>query len=165
MAHGYLFFGPFAFLGPLRDSEEFWALAGLAASSGFDMILTIGLTVYGAYQDKWKLCNPCDKWITRNYSGGFDVKPSPDLTPIGNALVSGPGNNGFFLSDPRSPNSMYEDFQKFTTMFLIGALGGSLFAYYLCATTHAFDPVGGIRTFLGVPAITGYEPPPQAIIP
>lgn len=47
MAHGYLLFGPFAVLGPLRDSEV-PALAGLLGATGLVVILTVCLSIYGS---------------------------------------------------------------------------------------------------------------------
>jgi len=46
MAHGYLLYGPFAVLGPLRDSDMA-AFAGLLAAIGLVSILTICLSIYG----------------------------------------------------------------------------------------------------------------------
>jgi photosystem I subunit XI len=45
MAHGYLIYGPFALLGPLRDSSV-PAIAGLIASVGLVLILTVCLSLY-----------------------------------------------------------------------------------------------------------------------
>lgn len=45
MAHGYWVIGPFAKLGPLRDSDVA-NLAGLLSSVGLIVILTIGLSIY-----------------------------------------------------------------------------------------------------------------------
>jgi len=45
MAHGYLLYGPFALLGPLRDSE-FSEFAGAAAAVLLVLILTICLSLY-----------------------------------------------------------------------------------------------------------------------
>ncbi len=45
MAHGYLIYGPFALLGPLRDSDV-PAIAGLLASVGLVLILTVCLSLY-----------------------------------------------------------------------------------------------------------------------
>lgn len=45
MAHGYLLYGPFALLGPLRDSDV-PALAGLLAAAGLVVILTACLSIY-----------------------------------------------------------------------------------------------------------------------
>jgi photosystem I subunit 11 len=47
MAHGYLLFGPFALLGPLRDSDV-PLLAGLLGASGLVVILTVCLSIYGS---------------------------------------------------------------------------------------------------------------------
>ncbi len=47
MAHGYLLYGPFAVLGPLR-SAEYGATAGLLATIGLVSILTICLSIYGS---------------------------------------------------------------------------------------------------------------------
>lgn len=46
MAHGYFLLGPFAKLGPLRDSDVA-NLAGLMATVGLIVILTICLSIYG----------------------------------------------------------------------------------------------------------------------
>lgn len=47
MAHGYLLYGPFALLGPLRGTD-FAPTAGLLATIGLIAILTIALSLYGA---------------------------------------------------------------------------------------------------------------------
>ena len=47
MAHGYFIYGPFAILGPLRDSSMA-ASAGLLASIGLISILTVALSIYGS---------------------------------------------------------------------------------------------------------------------
>jgi photosystem I subunit 11 len=45
MAHGFFIYGPFALLGPLRDSD-IPGLAGLLASVGLVVILTACLSIY-----------------------------------------------------------------------------------------------------------------------
>ncbi|NER82875.1 MAG: photosystem I reaction center protein subunit XI, partial [Leptolyngbya sp. SIO1D8] len=45
MAHGYFLYGPFAMLGPLRDSD-IPGVAGLLSAVGLVMILTVGLSLY-----------------------------------------------------------------------------------------------------------------------
>ena len=52
MAHGYLLLGPFAKLGPLRESE-IALLVGFLSASGLITILTVCLTMYGkvTFQD------------------------------------------------------------------------------------------------------------------
>lgn len=47
MAHGYFLYGPFALLGPLRDTE-FASLAGLLAAVGLVTVLTIALSLHGS---------------------------------------------------------------------------------------------------------------------
>ncbi|BAQ60865.1 photosystem I subunit XI PsaL [Geminocystis sp. NIES-3708] len=47
MAHGYLLYGPFAVLGPLRLTD-YGPTAGLLATIGLVSILTICLSIYGA---------------------------------------------------------------------------------------------------------------------
>lgn len=46
MAHGYWLFGPFAKLGPLRDTDRA-NLAGLLATLGLVALLTLALSLYG----------------------------------------------------------------------------------------------------------------------
>lgn len=45
MAHGYLLYGPFALLGPLRDSDV-PSIAGLLAAGSLVVILTVCLSLY-----------------------------------------------------------------------------------------------------------------------
>jgi photosystem I subunit XI len=47
MAHGYLLFGPFAMLGPLRNTDSA-NLAGILGAAGLVVILTICLSLYAA---------------------------------------------------------------------------------------------------------------------
>lgn len=47
MAHGYLLFGPFTYLGPLRDSD-IPGLAGLLSAAGLVVILTACLSLYSS---------------------------------------------------------------------------------------------------------------------
>ena len=46
LAHGYFLIGPFAVLGPLRNSD-IALLAGYLSTIGLILILTLGLTIYG----------------------------------------------------------------------------------------------------------------------
>lgn len=47
LAHGYFLIGPFAKLGPLRNSEVA-LIAGFLSTIGLILILTLGLTIYGS---------------------------------------------------------------------------------------------------------------------
>merc|ERR1711957_848143 len=46
LAHGYFLIGPFATLGPLRNSD-IALLAGYLSTIGLILILTLGLSIYG----------------------------------------------------------------------------------------------------------------------
>jgi len=78
LAHGYFLIGPFATLGPLRNSSV--ALyAGFLSTIGLIIILTIGLTIYGVAtfgQEKSQLANENDlqtKKAWDQFKGGFFV--------------------------------------------------------------------------------------------
>ncbi|MEL6381529.1 MAG: photosystem I reaction center subunit XI [Cyanobacteria bacterium J06626_18] len=45
MAHGYFLYGPFALLGPLRDSD-LPGVAGLVSAASLIVILAVGLSIY-----------------------------------------------------------------------------------------------------------------------
>jgi photosystem I subunit 11 len=47
LAHGYFLMGPFVQLGPLRNSDV-GLLSGFLSTIGLILILTLGLTIYGA---------------------------------------------------------------------------------------------------------------------
>lgn len=55
MAHGYLLFGPFALLGPQRNSDQ-GNLIGYFGAGGLIIILTICLTIYGgvSFKKEWR---------------------------------------------------------------------------------------------------------------
>ncbi|PSB08470.1 chlorophyll a/b binding light-harvesting protein [Pleurocapsa sp. CCALA 161] len=55
MAHGYLLFGPFALLGPQRNTEQA-NLIGLLSACGLVLILTTCLAIYGAasFNQEWQ---------------------------------------------------------------------------------------------------------------
>jgi photosystem II CP43 chlorophyll apoprotein len=55
MAHGYLLFGPFALLGPQRNSEQ-GNLIGFLSAGGLVIILTVCLAIYGAasFNKEWR---------------------------------------------------------------------------------------------------------------
>nr|WP_287297304.1 photosystem I reaction center subunit XI [Moorena sp. SIO2C4] len=65
MAHGYFIFGPFAKLGPLRDSQTA-NLAGVTAAIALIVIATIGLSIYGTVTFKKELQTvPRPTFVTR----------------------------------------------------------------------------------------------------
>jgi photosystem I subunit 11 len=46
VAHGYWLYGPFALLGPLRNSD-IGAVAGVLSAVGLVFILTVAMSIYG----------------------------------------------------------------------------------------------------------------------
>ena len=96
MAHGYLLYGPFALLGPLRDTDVL-GIAGLLAAIGLVLILTVCLSIYS----------------------GANVSPeiSRNTLPY----------------RPPEALSADEGWSEFASGFLIGGIGGAIFAYFLSA--------------------------------
>ena len=75
LAHGYFLIGPFTKLGPLRNSE-IGLLAGFLSTVGLILILTLGLTIYGAAsfgQDKSTGNELQTKKSWDQFKGGFFV--------------------------------------------------------------------------------------------
>ena len=75
MAHGYFLLGPFYKLGPLRNSD-IGLLAGFLSTVGLILILTLGLTIYGAAcfgQDKTSGNELQTKKSWDQFKGGFFV--------------------------------------------------------------------------------------------
>jgi photosystem I subunit 11 len=80
LAHGYFLIGPFAKLGPLRNSD-IGLLAGFFSTVGLILILTLGLTIYGAasfdygwngqQKDKDNALQTKKSW--NQFKGGFFV--------------------------------------------------------------------------------------------
>ncbi|MEL6354132.1 MAG: photosystem I reaction center subunit XI [Cyanobacteria bacterium J06627_28] len=96
MAHGYLLYGPFALLGPLRDSTV-PAVAGLIGAIGLVLILTICLSLYSG------------------------------------ASVSTAVSQNTLPFTPPEDLSTDEGWSEFAGSFLIGGIGGALFAFGLTA--------------------------------
>lgn len=75
LAHGYFLIGPFAQLGPLRNSD-IGLLAGFLSTIGLILILTLGLTIYGTAvfgTDKNNLNTLQTKNSWDQFKGGFFV--------------------------------------------------------------------------------------------
>ena len=75
LAHGYFLIGPFAKLGPLRNSD-IGLLAGFLSTIGLILILTLGLTIYGTAsfgQDKNSSNDLQTKKSWDQFKGGFFV--------------------------------------------------------------------------------------------
>nr|YP_011006154.1 Photosystem I reaction centre subunit XI [Dictyotopsis propagulifera]WAM63158.1 Photosystem I reaction centre subunit XI [Dictyotopsis propagulifera] len=77
MAHGYLLLGPFAKLGPLRESE-IALLVGFLSASALITILTVCLAMYGkaTFQDPLKDLSSKDLLTSTNwnrFTSGFFI--------------------------------------------------------------------------------------------
>ena len=78
LAHGYFLIGPFAYLGPLRNSTVS-LLAGFMSTIGLILILTLGLTIYGIATFQDIPSDPSTKFDLQNkiawdqFKGGFFV--------------------------------------------------------------------------------------------
>ena len=79
LAHGYFLIGPFVKLGPLRNSD-IALIAGFLSTIGLILILTLGLTIYGAAvfgQDKGQTLENTNDLQTKKawdqFKGGFFV--------------------------------------------------------------------------------------------
>lgn len=106
MAHGYLLYGPFALLGPLRGSDVS-GFAGAAAAILLVLILTVCLSLYSSNGVK---------------------KPIATLT----------------TPNPPKALSTVEGWSEFAGGFLVGGIGGVIFAYLLVQVLDAgvFDVIG-----------------------
>ena len=96
MAHGYLLYGPFALLGPLRDTDV-PAIAGLIGAAGLVLILTVCLSIYS----------------------GANISPAVSRNTL--------------PYTPPEGLSTDEGWSEFAGAFLVGGIGGVLFAYALTA--------------------------------
>ncbi|MEM9217954.1 MAG: chlorophyll a/b binding light-harvesting protein [Cyanobacteria bacterium P01_F01_bin.150] len=91
MAHGYFIFGPFALLGPMRDSD-IGNLVGVVSASGLILIMTVALSLYG------------------------QATFQPGRVVVGEL--------------PENLKSA-EAWSQFSSNFLIGGVGGAIFAFLI----------------------------------
>lgn len=98
IAHGYWFYGPFALLGPLRNTD-YGAVAGVLSAVSFVFILTVALAIYSATnpsgpEGTLTTPNPPEAFSTRegwsNFASGF--------------FIGGCGGAGFAFLLAQSPH-------------------------------------------------------------
>ncbi|MCV3213634.1 chlorophyll a/b binding light-harvesting protein [Plectonema radiosum NIES-515] len=113
MAHGYWLVGPFATFGSLGllRNSNAASLVGLLAAGSLILILTIGFSIYG----------------TTTFERQQEMYPRP-------ATVA---------TVPRVPESVNstERWSEFTEGFLIGGIGGAIFAYLLLSGLDVFSAI------------------------
>lgn len=100
MAHGYWLIGPFAKLGPLRDTDVA-NIAGLLSTLGMVTFLTATLSLYSASNPPQPLAT-----VTTNYQVPATFKSQ-------------------------------EGWNTYASGFLIGGIGGAVFAYFVLANIAA----------------------------
>lgn len=113
MAHGYWLIGPFATLGSIGSlrNANVGNLIGLLAAGSLIVILTIGLSIYGS----------------TSFETQLQTVPRP----------------AFVATVPNVPESLQnvDDWSQFTTGFLIGGIGGAIFAYLLLNSLDVFQAI------------------------
>lgn len=113
MAHGYWLIGLFATLGSLGSlhGSNVGNLVGLLAAGGLIVILTIGFSIYG----------------TNSFDTQLQTVPRP-------ALVA---------TVPNVPDTLKttEAWSEFTVGFLVGGIGGAIFAYLLLNSLDVFRAI------------------------
>ncbi|MBC6418188.1 MAG: chlorophyll a/b binding light-harvesting protein [Prochloron sp. SP5CPC1] len=88
MAHGYFILGPFATLGPLRDSEQA-NLVGLLAAVGLVVIMTICLSIYGTVSFKKELQKDKPTYATSGPNVPDSLKTSDGWSQFTGAFLVG----------------------------------------------------------------------------
>lgn len=106
MAHGYWLIGPFAKLGPLRDTDVA-NIAGLLSTLGMVAISAASMSLYSA-------SNP----------------PQPVATTTTNNQVP-------------STFKSQEGWNTYTSGFLIGGIGGAVFAYFVLSNIEVIQNIFG----------------------
>lgn len=118
MAHGYWLIGLFVGLGSIGSLRNANAgnLIGLLAAGSLIVILTIGFSIYGS-----------TSWERR-----LETVPRP----------------AFVATVPNVPDSVQsvDDWSQFNTGFLIGGIGGVIFAYLLLNSLNVFRAIAMINS-------------------
>ncbi len=136
MAHGYLLVGPFYKLGPLRNSEISLAVGTLSAI-GLVIILTLCLSIYG------RVSFPKARLVAvATTSYGTVVYPTSNVQ-----MMSETSDGDQWIRIPAGADELPENLRtrggwsQFTGGFLIGGVGGALFAYLLLNSTDLISLV------------------------
>ncbi len=125
LAHGYFLIGPFVKLGPLRNSNVA-LLAGFLSTIGLIIILTLGLTIYGAvvFQNQEIITEEQDSKLTNKVKETLGVEASTTAKTI---LES------YSIDDLQTK----EAWTKFKGGFFVGACGSAGFAF-ICLSSIPF---------------------------
>lgn len=95
MAHGYLLFGPFALLGPQRNTDQA-NFYGVLSACGLVVILTICLAIYGAasFNQEWRSDFP--SYSTANPEVPVELKTRGGWNQFATAFLVGGLGGAFF---------------------------------------------------------------------
>lgn len=110
MAHGYLLFGPFALLGPQRNSEQA-NLIGLISAFGLIVILTTCLKIYGdaSFNKEWRSDFPT--YSTVNPEVPSELKTTSGWNQFTIAFLVGSMGGAFFA------HQLYDHFDVLKAIF------------------------------------------------
>jgi photosystem I subunit XI len=127
LAHGYFLIGPFVKLGPLRNSDVA-LFAGFLSTIGLIIILTLGLTIYGAavFQNQKSVMSNEESTLTTKVKETLGVEAS---TTAKNILGS---SN---INDLQTK----EAWAKFKGGFFVGACGSAGFAFICLSSVPLFN--------------------------
>lgn len=106
MAHGYFLLGPFVKLGPMRSSASA-DLVGLVATMGLLLIFSLGLSLYGTVTFPTRGDRRLDEFRSMAQEVGSAIGVLPENLRTAEA------------------------WSQFSAMFLVGGMGGALFAFLL----------------------------------
>ena len=95
MAHGYLLFGPFALLGPQRNSPEA-NLIGLLSACGLVVILAVCLTIYGSVSFKKEWRSEFSTYSTANVKIPNELKTTAGWNQLTIGFLVGGLGGAFF---------------------------------------------------------------------
>lgn len=126
LAHGYFLIGPFVQLGPLRNSE-IALFAGFLSTIGLIIILTLGLTIYGAvvFQNQNLQIDAEESALTNKVKETLGVDVSTTAKKIfGSSLISNLQTR--------------EAWSRFKGGFFVGACGSAGFAFICLSSIPTF---------------------------
>lgn len=128
MAHGYFLLGPFYKLGPLRNAD-LALTAGTLGAIGLVLILTVCLSIYGQVSlPKWQPV------AVANTPSNPELMAEPAGSPERRGVAAG--------ADELPENLRTRSgWSQFAGGFLVGGVGGVLFAYMLLGSREVFAQV------------------------
>jgi len=129
LAHGYFLIGPFVKLGPLRNSDSA-LLAGFFSTIGLVIILTLGLTIYGAAV-----------FGKESESSKEELKLISEIQDVSEIDEVSTTVKEKFTSSNSLNNDLQtrESWAKFKGGFFVGACGSAGFAFICLSSIPLFE--------------------------